>query len=174
MVTLHNRIRRRTATGQFPPLLLRGLRSAVEWIADTGGVHEFKNQRAILITPCGLPSSGAFPETLGVICIETVAKIRRRLLVHGESVSGIARELELSSTFSLRRGLGPSGAVAHRISGCRGCWVDSARCSARSGIVPARAGRGAYPVRVLRPMESRDSPRQCFRAIRTRTSSRRP
>ena len=32
----------------------------------------------------------------GVLCMETIGKIRRRLLVHGESISAIARDLRLS------------------------------------------------------------------------------
>jgi len=32
----------------------------------------------------------------GVLCMETIGKVRRRRLVHGESISAIARDLRLS------------------------------------------------------------------------------
>jgi transposase len=49
-----------------------------------------------LTAPWWLSPSGVLPEKPGVFCVETVAKIRRRRLVDGETISGIARELRLS------------------------------------------------------------------------------
>ena len=36
------------------------------------------------------------PEVPGVLCMETIGKIRRRKLVRGETISEIARDLNLS------------------------------------------------------------------------------
>ena len=95
-------------------------------------------------------------EKPGGLCIETVAKIRRRRLVEGETISGIARELRLSRN-TVKKYLQQSEPPTYRhrkqrSSPCKHCTLIPAQFSTLIDIRGLLVEAAAHELTVARRM----------------------